>query len=164
MKCFTYFSAMALMAISCTTRYYLVRHAERLDNSPDSPLSEAGHIRAQALRDTLLDKDIHRIFASAYVRTQQTARPLADALAVPIVLYRPDTTAGLLEQLQQLRGENVLVVGHSDNIPFLVNGLCGASVSIAHNDYDNLYLVTVQRGLQMKRTLHRLTYGAPSPR
>jgi broad specificity phosphatase PhoE len=148
---------------ACTTRYYLVRHAERLDNSAHSPLSEAGHARAQTLRDTLLDKDIHRIFASTYVRTQQTARPLAETLDMPITLYQPDTTAGLLERLRRIRGENVLVVGHSDNIPELVQGLCGQTVSIAHQDYDNLFVVTVRRATHTKRTLLRLTYGPPSP-
>lgn len=154
---------MALVSASCTTRYYLVRHAERSDSSPDSPLSEAGLARAQVLRDTLQGKDIHRIFASTYVRTQQTVRPLADALAVPITLYRPDTTAGLTERLKRLSGENVLVVGHSDNIPDLVRGLCGETVTIPGNDFDNLFVVTVRKGLITTRTLQRLTYGASSP-
>ncbi len=153
----------AFMATACTTRYYLVRHAERLDSTPDSPLSAAGHTRAEALRDTLMGKDIHRIFASTYVRTQQTARPLADTLDMPITLYRPDTTAGLLERLRNISGENILVVGHSDNIPELVQGLCGETVSIAHQDYDKLFVVTVRKTTRTKRTLQRLTYGPPSP-
>ncbi|MCS7036124.1 MAG: phosphoglycerate mutase family protein [Saprospiraceae bacterium] len=154
---------LMLTSASCTTRYYLVRHAERLDGSSDSPLSEAGHARARALRDTLLDKDIHRIFASIYVRTQQTARPLADTLNVPITIYHPDTTAGLLEHLQRISGESVLVVGHSDNVPQLVYGLCGETVSIAPDDYDNLFVITVRKTTRTKRTLQRLTYGFPSP-
>ncbi len=153
----------ALLCAACTTRYYLVRHAERLDDSADSPLSEAGHARAQALRDTLLGADVHRIFASTYVRTQQTARPLAEALGMPIALYRPDTTEGLLKRLRRIEGENILVVGHSDHIPLLIEGLCGERVSIAHRDYDNLFVVVVRKGLTTKRTLLHLTYGPPSP-
>lgn len=163
MKTCSFLLLFAFMAAACTTRYYLVRHAERLDSTPDSPLSEAGHGRAEALRDTLLGKDIHRIFASTYVRTQQTARPLADTLDMPIILYRPDTTAGLLERLQKISGENILIVGHSDNIPELVQGLCGETLSIAQQDYDNLFVVTVRKTTRTKRTFRRLTYGPPSP-
>ncbi len=157
------FLFLTLLCTGCTTNIYLVRHAERLDNSPDSPLSEAGLLRAQILRDTLIDEDIHRIFASTYTRTQQTARPLADSLAMPITLYRPDTTDGLLKRLLRIRGENVLVVGHSDNIPQLVHGLCGETVSILHNDYDQLFLVTITHKMRIRRSLRRLNYGPPSP-
>ncbi len=155
--------SLTLLYTGCTTHIYLVRHAERLDNSPDSPLSEAGLLRAQILRDTLIDEDIHRIFASTYTRTQQTARPLADSLAVPITLYRPDTTDGLLKRLLRLRGENVLVVGHSDNIPQLVRGLCGETVSISHDDYDQLFFITITHKMRTYRSLQQLTYGPPSP-
>ncbi|WP_407570588.1 histidine phosphatase family protein [Deinococcus altitudinis] len=78
----------------------LVRHGETPNNAaqmfrgPDGaqePLSEKGHAEALALGAALaasglanLDAANVRLYASPYVRAQQTARHLADALGVPL--------------------------------------------------------------------------------
>ncbi|MCB0534044.1 MAG: histidine phosphatase family protein [Lewinellaceae bacterium] len=157
--------ATAIMLSACTTRYYIVRHAERLNNSADSPLSTTGETRANILRDSLSDKGISTVFASTYQRTQQTAQPLATALSLSLILYKPDTTAGLIARLDKMRGKNVLVVGHSNTVPELVYGLSQQAVSpIPETDYDNLYIVKVSRGWgRTRRTLVHTTYGPPSP-
>ncbi|MBK9335728.1 MAG: histidine phosphatase family protein [Lewinellaceae bacterium] len=153
-----------LLLASCTTKYYLVRHAERLNNTGDSPLSPAGHARAGILRDTLADKNISQIFASTFVRTQQTAQPLATAKNLELTLYRPDTTAGFIARLKSVGSRNVLVVGHSNTIPQIVEALSGEAVSIPEDDFDNLYIVTITRGWgQTKKTLVKTTYGPASP-
>ncbi|TNE64426.1 MAG: phosphoglycerate mutase [Bacteroidetes bacterium] len=156
--------AILLFAPACTTNYYLVRHAERQDNTSDSPLSPAGHARAEALRDSLQDKGVSYLFASTYLRTQQTARPLATELNKPLIIYRPDTTAGLVKRLKKIRGKKVLVVGHSNTIPDIVQRLTGQVVTIGHDDYDKLFVVRRTRGIgSIKSTLHQSTYGTPSP-
>lgn len=149
---------------ACTTRYYLVRHAEKQDNSPNALLNAAGLARANILRDSLQNKSIERIYASTVERTQQTAQPLATALGLPLNLYRPDTTAGLIAQLKKLGGMDVLVVGHSNNIPEIVQALSGESVNVAENDFDNLFIVKVTKGWgQTKVSLMKTTYGPASP-
>lgn len=147
-----------------TTNYYLVRHAERLDNSSDSPLSEAGHARAQALKELLLPQSIDSILVSTRLRTQQTGQPLADALHIKPAIYSPDTTAGTVQGLRLIEGKDVLLVGHSNTVPEIVMGLCGQAVQIADNDYDNLFVVSKKRFLgRVKIRLDQRTYGAPSP-
>ena len=156
--------AIAAVLPACTTRYYLVRHAEKQDNSPNALLSQAGHSRANVLRDSLADKGIDRIYASTVQRTQQTAQPLATALGFPLNLYRPDTTAGFVAMLEKLGGMDVLVVGHSNNIPQIVEALSGEAVNIPEDDFDNLFIVTVTKGWgQTRRTLVKTTYGPASP-
>lgn len=156
---------VALLALfSCTTRYYLVRHAEKLNSTSDSPLSQIGHARAAILRDTLAAKNISQIFASTYSRTQQTAQPTATANNLELTIYRPDTTAGLIQRLKSVGSRNVLVVGHSNTIPEIVYGLSGETVAIADDDYDNLFIVTIKRGWgQTTKTLVKTTYGPVSP-
>ena len=153
------------MLYSCSsTNYYVVRHAERVDNSRNSALSAAGLKRAQDLKDTLLSKKIDLIFVSTYVRTQQTAQPTANAKSLPLIIYKPDTTAGLITHLKKIKGKSVLVVGHSDTVPDIVFGLSNKAVApIADNDFDNLYIITVRNFLGTHRKLLRLTYGNPSP-
>lgn len=156
--------SFVVLLSGCTTRYYLVRHAERQDASANSPLSVAGLARANVLRDTLLSKGIDTIFASTFQRTQQTAQPLATALHLPVTIYSPDTTAALIDQLSRLNGRNVLVVGHSNTIPEIVRGLCGQTVTIADDDFDNLFIVTVKKGWgNNTKTLEQTTYGPASP-
>ncbi|MBK6931094.1 MAG: histidine phosphatase family protein [Saprospirales bacterium] len=164
---------LAALLPSCTTTYYLVRHAERLDNSEDSPLSQAGFARANILRDTLIDKHVAHIYASTKIRTQQTAKPLADALgfaqgqAENYTTYTypaADNYAGLIADLKVVRGKNVLVVGHSDNIPVVIEALCGQIVSIPGNDFDNLFVVSIRRWCnKTTKSFAAKTYGAPSP-
>ncbi|HTE22892.1 phosphoglycerate mutase family protein [Flavitalea sp.] len=149
---------------SCTTYYYVVRHADRLDNSDHSPLSEIGFTRAEILRDNLFPKGIDSIFASTYIRTQQTARPLATKLRKSIRIYDKDTTPALISALKRISGKDVLIVGHSDNVPTIVFGLSGKSIpAITHEDFDNLYVIKIYKFGNTKRTLWHKAYGPPSP-
>ncbi len=76
---------------------WLVRHAHRLDfvrpewfdtavYPYDPPLSAAGHSQAVALAEQLSQESIDRIFTSPFLRTIQTADPLARRLQLPIQL------------------------------------------------------------------------------
>ncbi|MCP1384291.1 phosphoglycerate mutase family protein [Runella salmonicolor] len=148
---------------SCyTSKIYIVRHAERLDDSADTPLSEGGHQRAKALSDSLYNKGIDYIFVSKYQRNRQTAQPLTERLGKQYEIYEPKPVSVIVERLEKIKGKNTLVVGHSDTILEIAQGL-GTKPSIpkiAHEDYDNLLVVTVNKGVFGKKvTLQEKTYG-----
>ncbi len=150
------------LLLGCTSNYYLVRHAERANSSADSPLSDAGHQRALALRDSLNDKEIDGIFATVYLRTQQTAIPLAESIGVPLTIYHPDTTALFVHALLKLKGKDVLVVGHSNTVPEMVWLMTGDSVTIGHDEYDKLFKVSISRSVfGTKKRLKKWHYGLP---
>ncbi|MBK8922913.1 MAG: histidine phosphatase family protein [Saprospirales bacterium] len=172
-----YFFVPVLLALlslsSCYNYYYIVRHAEKATppSNPDTqtPLTPAGRDRAEALCDTLRSKNIGKIFESQYVRTQQTAEPTQTALGITPVQYNnPAGTADLVTQLRATTS-NVLVVGHTNNIPGIIEGLTGgavpaADIVIPDSDYDNLFVVRRNRCKNPDRyTLYRRTYGLPSP-
>ncbi len=165
MKRLLYLSFTLSLLYSCTTtNYYVVRHAERVDNSRNSALSPAGLERAEDLKDTLFTKKIDLMYVSTYVRTQQTARPTADAKGLPFIIYKPDTTAGFVAHLKTIKGKNVFVVGHSDTVPDIVLGLSNQAVApIADNDFDNLYIISVTYFLGTHRKLTQHTYGKRTP-
>ena len=53
-------------SIACAQRaVFLVRHADRLNESEDSPLSKAGEARAQLLASLLKDAGITAIYVTA---------------------------------------------------------------------------------------------------
>jgi broad specificity phosphatase PhoE len=138
---------------------FLVRHAEKVDASDDPGLSEAGQERARALAHTLKDAGIERVYTTDYRRTRDTANPFAARLALPVELYDPMVLAALADSLRQA-GQNVLVVGHSDTTPELVDLLGGdpGPEIDEKSEYDRLYIVTIEPGGKGRSLL--LRYGA----
>lgn len=150
-----------------TTTIIFVRHAEKAATPADDPgLSAAGRERVAELTRQLVDADvvagIDAIYATPYRRTQETARPVADALDLPINTYDASDTEEVLETiLKRHKGKIILVVGHSNTLPVLIANL-GASKKvppIAEDEYDNLYLISIPWFGKTKTI--RLRFGEP---
>ncbi len=132
------FSSMAY----AQTTIYLVRHAEK-QAAANPSLTAIGAFRAQNIAKQLASVGITHIFSTDYKRTQQTAKPLADFLNLPIQSYDPRDLTAFAEQLKRLKG-SVLVVGHSNTTPELTALLSQQKVdAIKENEYDNLYQVII---------------------
>lgn len=156
-------SLFLLIALSsCQSTFYIVRHAEKVDNSADAALSPAGQARAVTLRDTLLTKKILKIYSTNFNRTRSTAKPLSDAINVPIELYNPRNQTALIDSLKKLRGKNVLVVGHSNTIRHVVNGLFEKDTlrnDLPETDFDNLFVVKRVFLPNKTKRFYARTYG-----
>ena len=126
---------------------YVVRHAERADQSADSALSSEGVGRSYTLRDMLKDAGITRIFTSELRRTLETAMPLASAIHLtPQQVASADAEALAARISASGPRDRVLVVGHSNTVPALLRALhVDASITIADEDYDNLFIVVPQK-------------------
>lgn len=139
----------ALLSLSAATNadaqeaVYLVRHAERLDETTDAPLSADGTARAARLGRLLRDTGITAVFATQYRRTVDTARPLADALGLPVTSVTAGQHNELLARVRAAGPKaRILIVGHSDTVPELL-ALMGDTtpVEIAKAEYDNLFII-----------------------
>src|SRR6478609_2543894 len=140
---------------------FLVRHAEKASTAADAPLSPEGEKRAECLAATLKDAGIKQIYVTDVKRTQQTAAPLAKALKIkPTILPAKDPNA-LIKNLAYTGGGNILVVGHSDTVPFVIARLQGGTVApIGENEYDRLFVMTVAEAAGMPAvTLHYCSAG-----
>ncbi len=149
-----------------TTTVIFVRHAEKALVPEDDPsLSPAGQRRAAELRRQLVDADvvagIDAVYATPYRRTEETARPIADALELPLNSYDANDTEAIMDEIvRRHKGEIILVVGHSNTIPELIGNM-GASKKvppIAEDEYDNIYIVSIPWFGKTKTI--RLRYGA----
>lgn len=121
----------------------LVRHAEKLDESTDPPLSKVGESRSHLLAKFLKDAGITAIYTSEYQRTIKTAGPLADSLKIKPVNIPAVDSEGLFNRIRtQNRNDIVLVVGHNNTVPALLK-LFGYSVEITipSDEYDNLFVL-----------------------
>jgi broad specificity phosphatase PhoE len=140
-------SVVALFSCTHTKSLYIVRHAEKLDNTPYSVLSPAGHRRAQVLKDSLIDRKIDLIFVTTFQRTQATAQPLADALHKPLLIHRNNAIDSIVDVLNGLKKKNVLLVSHSGNIPAIIKKLVGNDVGpVPESEYDNLWIIRTRKG------------------
>ncbi len=131
---------------SCSTTYYVVRHAEKQtatsNMSSDVPLSEEGTARALALKDALDNKRIKAIYSTNYIRTKSTAQPLSDAIGVPVQTYNPADTL-FIKQLKNNNKKNTLIVGHSNTVDNIVNQLTGteALTDLPETQYGDLFII-----------------------
>lgn len=112
--------------------FVVVRHAEKTDDgSKDPPLSASGESRARALAASFADASLRAVYATAYRRTQSTARPAAQAHSLMVTTYDANRAAGeLAAQLRRHhRDGTVLVVAHSNTAPAIAAALCGCEVA-----------------------------------
>jgi broad specificity phosphatase PhoE len=134
---------------------FVVRHGEKFSEE-DERLTDAGKARAVRLASMLRDSGIAAVYSTDTERTIGTAKPLADALGQKVRIY-PNNSA-LIETLHRENATDVvLVVGHSNSLPALLESLgCAEEIKIASDEYDNLFVVVPQKG--GKPMLLRLRY------
>lgn len=146
------------------TTVIVTRHAEKVDPSPlpdhQVPLNPAGEIRADTLAQVLARAGVTRIFVTEKLRTQQTAEPLAIQLGISAVTIPAADVDALIDEVHSWgnRGRVILIVGHSDTVPVIVDRLGGGTVAVG-DQFDNLYVLTL-RGWRPTRII-QATYGEP---
>ena len=127
---------------------FIVRHAERADDGAqknmmekDPALSAAGQARARRLAAMLRSAGIEHVYASQYLRTQQTAAPLAEAAHLKVETVPAKNIDDLVRRVLADKSP-VLVVAHSDTIPDILKALgVSADVKIGDMEYDDLFIV-----------------------
>lgn len=143
-----------------TDALFLVRHAEKTTEKNDPGLTQAGKARALALANRLGGEGITHIHSSDFIRTRDTAEPLAEKLGLEVEIYDPSDLPAIAAKLKATPGRH-LVVGHSNTTPPLVEllGGDGGTPIVEATEYDRLYIVTTKAGEPVKSYLTR--YGEP---
>lgn len=144
----------------------LVRHAENAIVPPenkDPDLSLAGIARTQELVKMFGDAGIGAIYATQFKRTQQTVKPLADKLGIPVTQLDAKKTTELVQQIRARNaGQVIFIAGHNNTVPEIIAALGGPQLPIIpETDFDNLYILTVQSDGSAK--LLKMKYGSPLP-
>lgn len=130
-----------------TKTIILMRHAEKIDEpGPDPALTVQGHQRAQALAILLKDEPVKAVYATPYKRTQDTGKPLAEQKGLQVQTYEAAVGLALLEKIKTGPGDQtVVILGHSNSIPTLVNALLGREEvkAISEEVYGQVFVVTI---------------------
>ena len=140
-------------AQSKVTTYILLRHAEKSDDGTKDPdLSEAGKQRADHLVSVLRKAKVSAIYSTAFRRTRGTVTPLAKNKAVTIQDYDASKLDDVLTASKNYRGSVIVICGHSNTTPALLNLLVGSNEYKAFDDgdYGKLIIVSVAEGAPPK--------------
>lgn len=141
--------ALALMAAlaSCATppappaspNIYVMRHLHTPAGVTDPDLTAQGGRYASAVSDWFRSDPPNAIYVSSTRRAQQTAAPLAQRLKLTPKIYDPRDTPGLLAAVVKESG-TVLIVGHSNTVPEIVEGLGGTRPGpLTHEDFGDIW-------------------------
>src|SRR5688572_9787813 len=120
------FATTLAAAPNPVTTVILVRHAEKMSQDEDPPLSAAGTERAKELARVLSGVKIDAIYTTQFKRTRDTALPLAEELGITAVVrdtgksYATDLAKHILDTH---RGQTVVVVGHSNTTIDVIKAL-----------------------------------------
>jgi len=104
-----------------------VRHTEK-ESTPDDPgLTDVGRQRARGLAAFCRALPVSHLFATELRRTQETLAPLAEQTGLAVTEYGARHPGALVKQLEVLDGgQCVVVAGHSNTLPKLVELLGGS--------------------------------------
>jgi broad specificity phosphatase PhoE len=150
---------LALTLVSCgkpqpaqpSTIVLIVRHAEKASDAEDSPLTEAGVERSRALVGVAEAAGVSVIYTTQFKRNRDTAQPLSERLKVAVTelpvrdLQNPGDYGKTLARdiTEKHAGQTVLVVGHSNTIPLVLEALTGRPAPVDHAEYGDLFIVSV---------------------
>jgi 2,3-bisphosphoglycerate-dependent phosphoglycerate mutase len=138
-----------------TNTYILIRHAEKDTTQKGStamqanpPLSAEGELRAKRLPNMLKAYKLDSIYSTNYTRTKATVAHIAAKHKLEPNIYDAKKLEAFASQLLALQNKTVLIVGHSNTTPQLVNFLIKENKYKALDEsvYSKVFIVTVKDG------------------
>lgn len=132
--------APELEAAPAAKTVFVIRHLQK-GKGEDPPLTAEGAANAERLADLLGDRGVAAIFATPTRRAMETAAPLSKRLGIPITPYDSKNPGALADSVAAAAGP-VLVVGHSNTVPELVDRLGGPALPpMSEQDYGRVFVV-----------------------
>lgn len=133
---------IALPAFAQEVPIYVTRHYDTPAGEKDPDLLPQGTARAGQLAAWFYGRTLKAIYVSDFKRTRQTAAPVAATLGVPVETYDPKDTPAIVARAKAAGGP-VLIVGHSNTVPDIVQQLGGDRPGdLKHEDFGDLWTIT----------------------
>lgn len=140
------------------SKHYVVRHAEKSAEPKNDPLlTIEGQARAENLAKLLDNENITKIYSTNTVRTKTTAQPLAINKTIEIEIYDPKNHNILVEKIHKAK-YNSLIVGHSNTVKFLVNGISKSSYlekDLDDSEYDFIFEIKKYKFIKPRVTTRK---------
>lgn len=143
-------SANALAGQSDEAPIYVTRHYDTPAGETDPDLTSQGKARADQLAAWFYGRTLKAIYVSDFKRSRQTAAPLAAAVGVTPETYDPKDTPAIVARARAAGGP-VLIVGHSNTVPDIVEQLGGKRPeALKHEDFGDLWTIEGGRSERTK--------------
>ncbi len=132
------------------THIFCVRHAEKDKEDPRDPgLTAEGEARAERLGRIMAEAGLDSVYATPYRRNQLTAEPVQRrGHTPPVVTYQPENQEEwIVELLETSQGKKLLIVGHQNTVPQLLNQLKGGGFefdNIPDPDFGKFFVVATK--------------------
>ena len=144
-----------------TTTIILLRHAEKdttqqtVMMKANPPLTIAGEERAKRLITILQAYQPDVIYSTNFTRTKATVTPLSQKFNKEIQIYDAKDLAKFAAELETQKGKIIVVVGHSNTTPALVNLLIKQSKyqDLPDNVYNKFWIVTITNGVATEQVM-----------
>lgn len=139
-----------------TTTYYLIRHAEKDRSNKenrDPGLTQEGLGRSLKWAEVFKNVKFDAVYSTNYKRTKETALPTAMKNGLEVTIYNPQNFDPSTFK-DATKGVTVLIVGHSNTTPSMVNAFIKEKKyeQIDDTNNGNLYIITMT-GTTIKSTL-----------
>jgi broad specificity phosphatase PhoE len=126
---------------SSTPDIYVMRHLQTPAGVSDPNLTGEGQRVASLLANWFKRGKPAVIYVSNTKRAQQTAAPLARKLKIKPTIYNPKNTAALIAAVSR-ETRTVLVVGHSNTVPDIIDGFGGQRPApLVHEDFGDIWRI-----------------------
>ncbi len=138
-----------------TSTFILMRHAEKDTSAQgstmmqaDPKLSREGETRAKRIPAVLNAFSPDAIYSTDFIRTKSTVMPLSQKVGKEIQVYDYRNLKGFAEELLKMEGKTVVIAGHSNSTPMLVNLLLKENKfpNLDESVYDTYWIVTLKDG------------------
>ena len=143
----TLIAGLLLLMTACVTpqaappqpNFYVMRHLHTPAGATDPDLTAEGRRYAALVSDWFRRDPPKVIYVSSPKRARQTAAPLAARLKLTPRIYDPKDSAALVAAVKAERG-TVLIVGHSNTVPDIVEQLGGSRPPpLVHEDFGDIW-------------------------
>ena len=86
---------------------------------------------------------IDSFYATPYKRTMETITPIAKVNGKEILTYNPSDKNNIAEMIKAGKGKKIMIAGHSNTIPPMVNALIGKNefTTMDENEYGKIWIV-----------------------
>ena len=122
--------------------FFVMRHLHTPQGERDPDLTAQGQAAAQRLATLFTGERPAAIYVSSFKRSQQTAALLAARLGLTPIVYDPADTPGLVARVRA-GPFPVLIVGHSNTVPDIVQQLGGPRpADLTHPDFGDLWRIS----------------------
>ncbi len=132
------------------TKIILVRHAEKDTMGGSNPgLTAEGVNRADRLYQSFPGITPDEFYSTNYTRTVATVTPWAKMAGKEVKLYDAKSQAAFAEIIKLETGKTIVIAGHSNTVPPLINLILGKEkYSLLKDDeYDKIFVITINDGI-----------------